>query len=74
MLLTIDGGPRFCGPHAGAGNESPERKPCAVFENRKGQMASKKRAVEQIVGKFREAKVEPGTGLTAGQRCVASWA
>ena len=74
MLLTIDGGPRFSGPHAGAGNESLERKRCAVSENRKGEIASKKHAMEQVVGKFREAKVEPGKGLTGGQRCVASWA
>jgi hypothetical protein len=52
VLLTIDGGPRFSGPRAGAGYEPLKRKRCAAPENRKGEMRSKKHAMEQIVGEL----------------------
>ncbi len=44
----------------------PSRKP-------KERIDGKKHAMEQIVGKFREAKVEPGKGLTVGKMC-RKWA
>ena len=74
VLLTIDGGPLFSGPDACTpGHDSLGRKRCAVPENRQGEIAGRSTPWSSV-GKFREAKVEPGKGLTAGQRCLARWA